>query len=504
MTRPVTIKPHPITSLIPALILAMAGSVSPPLTHAEEAVVIGSWCENADCDAAYRVDLVTGKRTLLSAYTQADVDAASHSPPQLSSDRSGTGWNRLAIAPSGDIYVSSYQNRVLGDYERIYKISPTDGSRRLISSLEDIKSGPIVNSVVTIAVTPTNQILVGTNYQKVFSINPVTGQRFTLSDDTITSQGPTFEYFWGMDPSGRFWGTSHTGLIQFDPNTGIRTRIKSSTEYSSLIDNTPYHLLNSTDDLFGATGGTSGGFGRLWKVNDSTSAQNPKEDITDYRNPTQGPLIESPKGIAWDGNGRIILLDDGGTASLGGIYSIDLNTGNRSLISNFLDQNLGPFIYKARLLAVGTMPAFVGNGGDGGNTGGNGSGGSSSGTEPIVSNAESADPVQTGQPFSYTVSFTNYAASVATSVKLTDTLPKKSKLVSMISSQGKCKGKTKVVCNFGTVASGANVTATFTVTRKKPGPVKNSAFITYKMLKAGSKKKKSYKLVSPSESTTVN
>ncbi len=141
-------------------------------------------------------------------------------------------------------------------------------------------------------------------------------------------------------------------------------------------------------------------------------------------------------------------------------------------------------------------------GGNGGNTGGNG-GGSSPSIIPIIGQAESADQVQVNQPFSYTVSFTNYAPSVATSVKLTDKLPKKTKLVSAVTSLGKkCKGK-PVVCNFGTVASGANVSATITVTRKKPGQVTNSAVITYKMVKAGTKKKKSYRLTS-SESTTVN
>ena len=143
------------------------------------------------------------------------------------------------------------------------------------------------------------------------------------------------------------------------------------------------------------------------------------------------------------------------------------------------------------------------NGGGGNNTGGNG-GGTTTG-KPVVSQTESADPVQVNQPFSYTVSFTNNAAFEATNVKLTNKLPSKAKRVSdPVPSQGLCnKGKATVVCKFGTVASGASVNVTFTVTKSKAGKVRNSAVFTYKMVKkAGSKRKFGYQKASV-EKTTV-
>ncbi len=218
---------------------------------------------------------------------------------------------------------------------------------------------------------------------------------------------------------------------------------------------------------------------------------------------TRGLYLSSLSGdkltkIVADGD----TLVDGTIANFEYTYDFSLS-GNHVLF-----YNAGSF-YLATLNDNGGSGGNTGGngGGNGGNTGGNGGngGGTSSGTTPIIGQTESADQVQVNQPFSYTVSFANYAPSVATSVKLTDTLPKKTKLVSAVTSLGKkCKGKAPVVCSFGTVASGANVSATITVTRKKPGQIKNSAFITYKILKTGSKKKKSYKLVAPSESTTVN
>ncbi len=127
------------------------------------------------------------------------------------------------------------------------------------------------------------------------------------------------------------------------------------------------------------------------------------------------------------------------------------------------------------------MPAFVG----GGNTGGNGGN-----TNPTTA--------QAGQPFVYNVSFKGGTTSI-TSVKLTNTLPKKAKLVSVVPSQGKCKGKAPVKCDFGTVAANTSFGATFTITPKKPGVVKNKAVLTYKV----SKKKPTKRLVS-NLSITVN
>ncbi len=518
MTRPVPIKPHPITSLIPALILAIASAVS-PLIHAEEAVVIGNWSKEGNicqvkgrCSAAFRVDLVTGKRTMISDFTEADyndfykyVNSTYSSIPQQVLDRSGHYWTKVAISSSGEIYVYSLGEKIGSG---IFRISPTDGSRHLISYTRDIASGPLLapssEGPSILAITPTNQILAGIRNGKLVSINPVSGQRKMLSDSSIPSQGPTDFEFKGVDPSGRLWGASSEGIVQIDANSGLRALLSGPTIYTGAA---PFLLMNAANSVFGIEDSDTGPpYGKnLYQF--KYEKPDPANPLSDFRNPSQGPVIENTVALSWDKSGSILLLDDGnrGTVSLGGLYAVDTATGNRTLISNFSDPSQGPLVYSYEYmdLAVGTMPAFVGNGGGGGNTGGNGGGGSSSGTEPIVSNAESADPVQTGQPFSYTVSFTNYAASVATSVKLSDTLPKKSKLVSAVASQGKCKGKAPVVCNFGTVASGANVTATFTVTRKKTGQVKNSAVLTYKMIKAGTKKKKNYKLAI-SETTTVN
>ncbi len=510
MARPVSIKYRSIKTLIPSFILAITGSVSTSI-HAEEALIIGNWCDGSsfnNCDAAFRVDLITGKRTLFSALTDADrTKAFDESNSQFAIDSGGTYWNTPVISASGEIYIYSSVSYSSGE-NAIHHISPITGARRRVSNLGDITAGPLVNGEPdTMVITPENKILVQRDSGKVISIDPATGKRFTLSDATITSQGAKFEKLYGISRSGIFWGDSfnypNQNLIQFDTVYGQRTALKddylaerSYTYFSFNNRNLP--ILDADNKIF--TFSSS-----LYESVGMYNSGNPAIDsslLSDFRNLNQGPVIERVVARAWDSSGRIIVVDNGedNKVNLGGLFAIDPTTGNRTLISNFTDSTQGPLIFKARALAVGTMPAFVGASG---NTGGNG-GGSSSGTEPTLSITESADPVQSGQPFSYTVTFTNNAASAATNVKLTNTLSKKSKLVSKpVSSQGKCTVKAPAVCNFRTVAAGVSVNATFTVTRKNPGSVKNSAKLSYKMVKAGSKRNKSYKL-SKTENTAVN
>ncbi len=235
MTRPVS---NPIASLIPALILAIASLVSTSI-NAEEAVVIGDWCSKpaadflSNCDAVFRVDLATGKRTLLSAFTDADKDTTFNSTSQLELDRGGQSWANVAIAPSGEVFIYSSFRLELGpggSKTGIYRIAPTDGSRRLISNLSEITSGPTTQfNFDHMAITPTNQIVGEPTYGKVISINPATGLRTMLSDASITSQGPAFDEFLGTGPGGQLFGLTNHGVtggitvVQIDASTGIRT-----------------------------------------------------------------------------------------------------------------------------------------------------------------------------------------------------------------------------------------------------------------------------------------
>jgi uncharacterized repeat protein (TIGR01451 family) len=92
----------------------------------------------------------------------------------------------------------------------------------------------------------------------------------------------------------------------------------------------------------------------------------------------------------------------------------------------------------------------------------------------------------TGQPYTYTLTATNTGGSPAADVRLTDTLPADVHFDSTVTTKGSCtrtqstrkpKGGT-VNCRVGSLAAGASVTVTITVTPSTPGRARDTAKVT--------------------------
>lgn len=82
-----------------------------------------------------------------------------------------------------------------------------------------------------------------------------------------------------------------------------------------------------------------GGLGRIFVVNPTTGA---RTVLSDFSNPAQGPLgITGPWGIVVDGTGNILVTDWGG-GSPGGLFVVDPDNGNRTLLSDFGNIAQGP------------------------------------------------------------------------------------------------------------------------------------------------------------------
>ena len=82
-----------------------------------------------------------------------------------------------------------------------------------------------------------------------------------------------------------------------------------------------------------------------------------------------------------------------------------------------------------------------------------------------VTKIESADPVNAGAGFSYTVTVSNAGPSDAASVSLTDVLPPEVVFVSATPVQGSClEAAGTVTCSLGTIAAGASVDVVIAVT----------------------------------------
>ena len=298
-----------------------------------------------------------------------------------------------------------------------------------------------------------------------------------------------------FDPSGNLYGIDFSRLYKIDKTTAAATLIGNlgvSTANSLVFDNAgKLYLATSALYAVDLTSGTASRIGN-------------------------GGIPYTSSGDLAFVNGELFLSS--GLSGTNNLVQLNTSTGNATLVGSMgfpsvfgLASSTGADLFgisKTSVIAVNPQTGqgnFVADYADQGLSNGYGSaffsesGGveSPSDNKPTLTQTDSADPVQINQPFSYTVTFTNNATSVATKVRLTDTLPKKVKLLSVETSLGKkCSVKPKIVCNFGTVASGAKVSAIITVRPKKAIRINNSVGLTYKMTKVGSTKKITTKLTS--------
>ena len=93
---------------------------------------------------------------------------------------------------------------------------------------------------------------------------------------------------------------------------------------------------------------------------------------------------------------------------------------------------------------------------------------------------DAPDLVTTGLPVTYTLMIRNNGARSATGVTLTDALPAGVTGGAVTTTQGSCGGTNPVRCNLGRIASGGQVTVTFSVTPTAPGTITNQAWVAAK------------------------
>lgn len=104
--------------------------------------------------------------------------------------------------------------------------------------------------------------------------------------------------------------------------------------------------------------GGSNGAGVLFAVNPTTGQ---RRVLSDFGNPAQGPIGETPAGVAY-GNGllglgsRVYVIDnEAGTNNSGALFAVDPATGYRTLLSDFGNAAQGPLGQNP--IAIATVPA---------------------------------------------------------------------------------------------------------------------------------------------------
>jgi hypothetical protein len=145
-----------------------------------------------DVGDMYRVDPVTGQRSLLSDFTSPAQGATGLAP--------STG---IAVEPSGQILVNSHGTAIAPvSRNLLLRIGPNTGNRAVLSDFDNAAQGPLgwrlsgialeqagAGGVIVGAGDPANRAAEPT---LLFRIDPRSGQRTLLSNSRDPKQGPPF------------------------------------------------------------------------------------------------------------------------------------------------------------------------------------------------------------------------------------------------------------------------------------------------------------------------
>jgi uncharacterized repeat protein (TIGR01451 family) len=93
----------------------------------------------------------------------------------------------------------------------------------------------------------------------------------------------------------------------------------------------------------------------------------------------------------------------------------------------------------------------------------------------LLTQTASPNPAAIGTNLSYRLTVANNGPASATNVNVTDALPSGTTFVSATTTQGACSGTATIICNLGTLTSGANAIVTIVVTPAASGQITNTA-----------------------------
>jgi hypothetical protein len=237
--------------------------------------------------ALFRVDPVTGVRTLLSEFGVASV----------AGEPLGVNPFGVAIENTGQILVID-ADAGTGGRGALFRVHPATGVRTVLSNFGVASAGELGITPVGVAIESTGQILVidvgaGTGVRgALFRVDPVTGERTVLSDFGVAVAGEPL----GVTPFGV--AIESTGqILVTDLNAGTEAR------------------------------------GALFRVHPATGV---RTVLSDFGVAVAGPLGNTPRGVAIESTGQILVIDeDVGTEGRGTLFRVDPVTGLRTVLSDF-------------------------------------------------------------------------------------------------------------------------------------------------------------------------
>jgi DNA-binding beta-propeller fold protein YncE len=242
-----------------------------------------------------RVDPMTGRRSLISDFSDRGQGPTGARPSGLAMEVAGTV---LVVDPSA--------GREL--HGALFRVHPAKGNRKMLSDFGDPRQGPTGDDPVALALEASGAILVVDpslgGAGALFRVDPATGARSIVSDFGDPAQGPT-----GKAPSGVAVERSGTILV-VDPSGGPQLR------------------------------------GALFRVDPLTGA---RVVLSDFGDAVQGVTGVSPAQLAIEASGAVLVTDPG-LGDGGALFRVDPVTGARTLLGDFSSTGSGP---------LGEFPAAV-------------------------------------------------------------------------------------------------------------------------------------------------
>jgi hypothetical protein len=288
-----------------------------------------------------RVDPATGARTTLSENTSplGGPDFANPSD--------------VVLANNGDMLVVD-TNAFAGAGGGVIRVNPVTGARTTLSENSSPSGGPSFVDPFGIALAANGDILVADQNAfggggGVIRVDPVTGARTTVTENATPPGAPAFDAPWGIvevangdvlvADAGAFAGGG--GVIRVNPATGARTTLSANgTPPGGPNFADPIQLtLAANGDVLVTDSGAFGGGGGLIRVDPATGA---RTTVSENTAPLGGPSFAGPIGLALAGNGDILVAGFTDVDPGGGVTRVNPLTGARTTVSENPSPSGGP------------------------------------------------------------------------------------------------------------------------------------------------------------------
>ena len=295
-----------------------------------------------------KVDPVTGARTTISS------NASATGPPFA-------GPEGIVVAPDGSILVGDY-DAFAGGGGGVIRVDPATGTRTAVSENGAPTGGPSFVDPSGLAVDSAGRIVVADASAVVIRVDPVSGVRTAVSQNAAPAGGPSFDNPVGIAieadgdilvvDSGAFGGTG--GVIRVDPVTGARTTVSenSSPAGGPSFDHPLGIELEPDGDILVTESDGFGGTGGVIRVDPVTGA---RATVTSNAL-IAGPALDAPFGIAVEQGGQVLVADSDAFGGNGGVLRVDPVSGARTAVSENAAPSGAPSFASPAEIAIESGP----------------------------------------------------------------------------------------------------------------------------------------------------